>query len=219
MTGIEYRISGGFGQLLEVRGGGSNIMAQSGTMVWMSGMQMTTSGGEGALARAFGGGGYFIARFSPDAGSGAAGFAPRRAGQIIPFELDGSTSLLCERHSFLASSDGVEISVALQKTVRAGLFGGEGFILQKISGRGIVFLSCGGAATEHNLRQGDSISVDPGHVAFFEDRVPYSMEVVPGLKNFLFGGEGLFLARLSGPGRVWTQSYGWRDGADNTAER
>jgi uncharacterized protein (TIGR00266 family) len=202
---IAYRISGDFAQIVEIRPLGGDLLAQTGCMVWMQDATMSVSGG-GGVARVFGGGGYFLSRFKAESGQAKIGLAARKPGVIVPYFLDGGT-LLCERRSFLAAEEGVEIGGTLQRRIGAGVFGGEGFLLQKLSGRGMAFLSCAGGVTEHSLGPEEALLVDPGHVAFFEGGVDYEVTAVPGVRNFFFSGEGLLLARLTGPGKVWTQAY------------
>lgn len=206
-SGIEYRVRGEFAQVLEAKLMGNIVYAQTGRLVWMTGATMTVSSGSGGIGRVFGGGGYFLSSFEGSAPDARIGLSPAKPGDIVPYALDGIGALLCERSSFLAATDGVEVGGTLQRNLGAGVFGGEGLILQKISGRGVAFLSCAGCGTEHRLGSGDTLFADAGHVAFFEDSVSYEVEAVNGVKNFLFGGEGLFLAKLSGPGKVWTQSH------------
>jgi uncharacterized protein (AIM24 family) len=124
----------------------------------------------------------------------------------MDFELAPGESLICQKDSFMVAQDGVKLEIHFRRKLGAGLFGGEGFILQKVTGPGRVFLEVPGDVREYTLEAGQTIRVDPGHIAFFEPTVNYDIERVKGVKNIFFGGEGLFLATLTGPGRVWLQT-------------
>ena len=134
-------------------------------------------------------------------------FAAPYPGKIIPFDLQqhGGT-MICQKDAFLCAAKGISIGIAFQKKVAAGLFGGEGFILQKLEGDGLAFIHAGGSLTTRNLERGETIRLDTGCLVAFEPRVTYDIQSVPGIKTALFGGEGLFHATLTGPGTVWMQS-------------
>ncbi len=134
-------------------------------------------------------------------------FAAPYPGSIVPFDLDQFRGeVLCQKDSFLAAAQGTEIEVAFTKKIGAGLFGGEGFILQRLKGDGMVFVHAGGTVVEKDLAAGESLRVDTGCIVAFATTVDYDIQFVGGFKNALFGGEGLFLARLTGPGKVYLQS-------------
>lgn len=209
-SGIEFSISGDSIQSLEIRLKRSSVFAPAGCMTWMTGATMSVSAvrgvGGGSVSRILGGGGIFLATFDSIEPGARIGLSPDRPGSIVPYLLDGNRTILCERGALLAAEAGVEVGGAIQKNLKAGLFGGEGIFLQAISGVGLAFLSCGGMAIEHSLARGETLLVNPGHVSFFEHSVQYEVEPVNGVKNLIFSGEGLFLAKLSGPGKVWTQA-------------
>jgi uncharacterized protein (AIM24 family) len=133
-------------------------------------------------------------------------FTPEAPGRIMVFELEAGQSLICQKDAFMTAQETVKLEMHFRKRLGAGLFGGEGFILQKVTGPGVVFLEISGDVREYALEAGEVIKVDPGHIALYEPSVDYDISAVRGLKNVLFAGEGLFLATLKGPGKVWLQS-------------
>ena len=188
---------------------GETVTCEAGAMSWMTPtMEMQTSGG--GLGKMFGrmmsGENAFQNHYVARKGEGMIAFASKFPGAIKAFEITPSTPVICQKKSFLACSEGVELSVHFQKKLGAGLFGGEGFVLQRLSGEGLVFLELDGAIQENELQAGEKLIVDTGNVALFESQVSYSAQMVKGFKNILFGGEGLFLTTLTGPGKVWLQT-------------
>lgn len=183
---------------------------ESGAMAWMSpNMRMETSsnGGFGkALGRMFAGEKIFQNIYTAQGGEGLIAFASSFPGSIIPFEIAPGKEMIFQKRAFLAGEMGVQLSVHFNKKVGAGLFGGEGFILQKVSGHGIAFAEMDGHVVQYDLQPGQSIVVDTGNVAAFEPSINMEIQTVPGVKNALFGGEGLFNTVLTGPGRVWLQT-------------
>jgi uncharacterized protein (TIGR00266 family) len=134
-------------------------------------------------------------------------FAGPYPGKIVPFHLDQlGGEIICQKDSFLAAARGIQVGIAFQKKIMAGLFGGEGFILQRLTGQGIAFLHAGGTIVNKELGPGETLRVDTGCVVGFQPSVQYDVQMVGGIKNAVFGGEGLFLTTLTGPGRVWLQS-------------
>jgi uncharacterized protein (AIM24 family) len=133
-------------------------------------------------------------------------FTPEAPGKVLPFTLGAGQSLICQKDSFMCAENAVELEMHFRKRLGTGLFGGEGFILQKVTGPGTVFLEVAGEVREYALQPGQLLKVDPGHIAFYEPTVQYDLTSVKGVVNVLFSGEGLFLATLTGPGRVWLQS-------------
>jgi uncharacterized protein (AIM24 family) len=133
-------------------------------------------------------------------------FTPESPGKILDFELGAGQSLICQKDAFMCAADSVTLEMHFRKRLGAGLFGGEGFILQKVTGPGMVFVEIAGEVREYTLAQGQVMKVDPGHIALYEPTVDYDIQRVKGVKNILFGGEGLFLATLKGPGKIWLQS-------------
>lgn len=210
---IDYKIFGDDLQLVEIElDPGEGVRAEAGTMTYMEdGIEMQTSTGGGifkGLKRAITGESFFITNFlNNGSGKGHAAFAAPYPGKIIAIDLDDfGGQLLCQRDSFLCAAQGVEIEVAFTKKIGAGIFGGEGFILQRLEGDGMTFVHAGGTVIEKDLAQGESLRVDTGCLVAFANTVDYDIQFIGGFTNALFGGEGLFLARLTGPGKVYLQS-------------
>ncbi len=189
---------------------GEAIFTEKGGMAWMSGdikMETSTKGGVlKGLGRRLAGESFFMTTYQCQSGQGLVTFAPEAPGTILPFELAPGQSLICQKDAFMCAQTSVNIEMQFRKKLGAGLFGGEGFILQKITGPGLVFLEIAGEVRDYTLQAGQSMQIDPGHIALFEPTVSYDIQRVKGVKNIFFGGEGLFLARLTGPGKVWLQS-------------
>ena len=188
---------------------GESLFSQTASMAWMSpSIRMDTHTGGGLLAgikRALAGGGIFITEFiAEDAGNIA--FAPRFPGQIVPVTLASGQSLICRKETFLCAEKSVELEIAFQQRLGAGFFAGEGFIMQKVTGPGTVFLDLSGEVIEKVLAPGERLLVHAGHVGMQEPSVQIDIQMMRGFRNVLFGGEGLFLATLTGPGKVWLQS-------------
>lgn len=187
-----------------------SIYTQSGGMAWMSeGIEMQTNarGGFGrSIGRLFSGESIFMATYTSQCPGASITLASSMPGSIKAFRITPGNELIAQKGSFLCATNGVELSVAWAKRVGAGFFGGEGFILQKLSGDGLAFVEIDGSVREYNLAPGETIKVDTGNVALFESSVSYEIQTVKGFKNVLFGGEGLFLTVLKGPGRVWLQT-------------
>lgn len=188
---------------------GESIYTQSGGMTWMTdGISMETNmkGGLGkALGRMLTGESLFMATYTAQRQGAQITFASSFPGSIIPIELNGSREFVCQKDAFLCATPGVRLSASLSK-VKTGFFGGEGFIMQRIGGTGLCFLEIDGTVVAKDLAPGEVIKVDTGNLAAYESSVEYSAETVKGFKNMLFGGEGLFLSVLRGPGRVYLQS-------------
>ncbi len=188
---------------------GEKIISEGGSMSWMSpNMQMETSaGGVGkALGRMFSGEKLFQNIYTAQGGAGKIAFASSFPGSIRAVEITPDKPLIAQKSSFLAAYGNVELSVHFQKKIGAGLFGGEGFIMQKISGTGIAFLEIDGSATEYELAAGEKLIVDTGYLAAADATVTIDVQTVKGVKNVLFGGEGLFNTVLTGPGKITLQS-------------
>lgn len=210
---IDYNIYGDDLQLVEVAlDPGEGVRAEAGTMAYMEdGIEMQTTTGGGlfkGLARVITGESFFITTFLNRGNRRShVAFAAPYPGKIIPLDLGAvGGKFLCQKDSFLCAAQGVEIEVAFTKRIGAGLFGGEGFILQRLSGDGLAFAHAGGTIIEKDLKPGESLRVDTGCLVAFAPSVDYNIQFVGGFKNALFGGEGLFLARLTGPGKVYLQS-------------
>jgi uncharacterized protein (TIGR00266 family) len=210
---IDYQIYGDDLQLVEIElDPKEGVRAEAGTMTYMEdGIQMQTGTGGGifkGLQRAFTGESFFITTFlNTGSGKQRTAFAAPYPGKIIPLSLDdfGGT-VICQKDSFLCAAQGIEIEIAFTKRLGAGIFGGEGFILQRLTGSGMTFVHAGGTVIERDLSAGESLRVDTGCLVAFAESVDYDIKFVGGFTNALFGGEGLFLAKLTGPGKVYLQS-------------
>ncbi len=186
------------------------LCTESGAMSWMSpNMKMMTNSGGGfkkAFGRMFSGESIFINEYTPEGGSGMIAFASTFPGSIIPYEVTEGNAIIVQKRGFLAMEKGLELSVHFNKKLSRGLFGGEGFIMQKISGNGMVFLEIDGHCKEYTLAAGESIIVDTGYLAAMSESCTMQIETVKGFKNVLFGGEGIFNTKITGPGKVYIQS-------------
>lgn len=207
---MEYEIKGGsFPIVICKLQKGETMKNETGAMAFMSSdMKMDTNTGGGllkGLGRALSGDTIFLNFFTAQSDNQEIGFAARTPGKIMPIRLNGSNTIIGQKNAFLAAEDGVNLDIYFRNKLGAGIFGGEGFILQKFTGTGIVFLEIDGEVIEHDLQPGEKLLVDPGHIAAMEESVDFDIERVKGAKNILFG-EGLFFARLQGPGKVWIQT-------------
>lgn len=188
---------------------GEKMINEGGSMSWMSpNMHMETSGGGvgKAIGRMFSGEKIFQNIYTAQNGPGMIAFASSFPGSIKPFEIAPGREIIFQKSAFLAGEASVELSVHFNKKLGAGLFGGEGFILQKVSGSGIAFAEFDGHVMEYNLQPGEQLVVDTGHLAAMDASCTMDIQTVKGVKNVLFGGEGLFLTTITGPGRVWLQT-------------
>ena len=189
---------------------GESMITESGSMVWMSpNMEMQTSGG-GSLGKAFGrmfsGENIFQNIYTAKGGPGLIAFASSFPGSIRAVEITPDRPIICQKSAFLAAERGVELSTFFQKRGMVGFFGGEGFIMQKISGRGIAFIEIDGHAVEYDLKPGQQIIVDTGNLAMADPTCAIDVQTVKGAKNIFFGGEGLFHTVVTGPGRITLQT-------------
>lgn len=220
---IDFEIKGQELQFLEIElDPGESAVAEAGAMVWKDApVQMSTvfgdgRGGEGGfMGKLLGAGKRLVTGESlfttvyTHTGSGKArvAFSAPVPGAILPIKLsEVGGSLVCQKDSFLAAARGVEIGIHFQRRILTGLFGGEGFIMQRLTGDGWVFVQMGGTIVERELKPGEELHVDTGCIAAMTPDVEFDIQTVGGVKSMLFGGEGLFFARLRGPGRVWIQS-------------
>lgn len=188
---------------------GESMITERGSMVWMSAnMRMETkAGGLGkALGRMFGGESLFQNTYTAEGGPGMIAFASSFPGAIRAVEITPNMPVIAQKSAFLAATPGVDLSIHFQKKVGAGFFGGEGFIMQKLSGRGMAFVEIDGELVEYELGPGEQLVVDTGNVAGFTAGVQMDIQAVSGVKNALLGGEGLFNTILTGPGKVWLQT-------------
>ena len=186
------------------------MITERGSMSWMSPnmkMETSTNGGVGkAFGRMFAGEAMFQNRYTAQGGHGMIAFASSFPGSIRAFEIGPGKEYIFQKKAFLAGEAGVNLSVHFHKKVASGLFGGEGFILQKVAGMGTVFAEFDGHVIEYDLQPGQQIIVDSGYLAAMDSTCQMDIQTVPGLKNMVFGGEGLFNTVITGPGHVWLQT-------------
>ncbi len=189
---------------------GEKMITEGGAMSWMSPnmkMETTSNGGLGkALGRAFAGEKMFQNIYTAQGGTGMIAFASSFPGSIRAFEIAPGQDMIFQKSAFLAAEGGVQLSVHFRKKLGSGLFGGEGFIMQKVSGCGIMFAEFDGHVVEYELQPGQQIVIDTGHLAAMTATCNMDIQSVPGMKNMLFGGEGFFNTVITGPGRVWLQT-------------
>ncbi|MGH9007363.1 MAG: TIGR00266 family protein [Acidimicrobiales bacterium] len=211
---MQHQIKGTVLQVLEIElDPGESILSEAGEFSWMTdSVQMTTgmgggAGGKGllgAVKRVAGGSTLLFNTFTAEGAAGMVAFAAKVPGTIFPIEL--TQEYLAHRHGFLAGTPGVQISVALQQTFRGGIFGGEGFLLQRIGGPGQAWIELSGEVVVYDLQPGQVMRVHPGHVGLFQSTVTFEVIRVPGMANRYFGADGHHWVVLTGPGRVWLQS-------------
>lgn len=200
---------------------GEQIFTQSGAMAWMSdGIQMDTNVRGGLMkgfGRMFAGESMFMATYTARRPDATIAFASTVPGEILPIEVGNCGGLICQKGAFLCAEDTVKLDITFTKKLSSGLFGGEGFILQELSGFGLAFLEIDGDMVERHLTPGEILKVDTGNIVAFEPSVRYEIETVKGFGNIMFGGEGLFLTKLTGPGRVIMQTQNIADFAGRIA--
>ena len=207
---MRYHLSGMVMQTVEIDlEPGECVFSQTSCMCWMDpAIAMTTNTGGGFLAglkRSFAGGTLFITDFVAQA-NGIVAFAPRFPGSLMPVQLGAGQSLICRKETFLCAEKSVTLDIAWQRRLGAGFFGGEGFVLQRVTGPGLVVLDLSGEVVERDLAPGQVLLVHAGHVGIMDPSVGFDIQRVKGFRNIVFGGEGLFLATLTGPGHVALQS-------------
>src|SRR5271154_4529278 len=190
------------------------VISEAGELSWMSSsIQMTThtqfGGGGGlfgVLKRVAGGGSLFMTEYRALGMPGELAFATKLPGHIVPVEVSPGHEYMIHRHGFLCATPQIQIGVGFQQSLGAGIFGGDGFLLQRLSGQGMAWLELSGELVVKDLQPGETLRVHPGHVGAFQGSVSFQITTVPGIKNIIFGGDGLFLAALTGPGRIWLQT-------------
>lgn len=206
---MKYEIKGGaFPVVVCELTDGERMITEKGSMVWMTpNMEMeTTGGGIGKMfSKAFSGESMFQNIYTAR-GAGMITFGSSFPGKILPVEIMPGRELIVQKNAFLASEAGVELSIHFNKKLGAGFFGGEGFIMQRLSGTGMAFIEIDGELVEYDLAPGQKMVIDTGNVAGFEPTVSIEIQQVPGLKNKFLGGEGLFNTTLTGPGKIWLQT-------------
>ena len=208
---LKYEIEGGhLPVVICYPEAGQTLCCEGGAMSWMSpNMQMETNSGGGAkkvFGRLLSGESLFMNEYKPQGGSGVIAFASRFPGSIIPYEVKPGQGIIVQKRGFLAMEKGLDVSVYFQQKVSRGLFGGEGFIMQRISGDGLVFLEIDGHCKEYELQAGQSIIVDTGYLAAMSESCTMEVRTIKGAMNIFLGGEGLFHTVVNGPGKVWLQS-------------
>ena len=213
---MENRIVGTTMPVLEVTlQPGESVVAEGGELSWMtSTIQLQTAAGGtagskgvlGAMKRAISGGTFFMTDYSAVGGPGVIAFATKVPGQIKPIQLDGNGQYMVHRGGYLCGVPSVTLEIGFQQKLSAGFFGGEGFILQKVSGTGQAWIELDGEVVEYDLAAGEVLRVHPGHVGMFDGGMAFEIERVKGIKNMLFGADALFLAKLTGPGKVYLQT-------------
>lgn len=213
---MKYEIVGSTMPAVEVTmEAGEAMFTQSGGMAWMTeGITMDTNLKGGlmkGIGRMFAGESLFMATYTAERSGATIAFASTVPGEIVPIDLNQRDGIICQKGAFLCAQPNVNVSVTFTKKFSAGLFGGEGFILQEMSGQGIVFLEIDGDLIEKELAPGEVIKVDTGNVVAFDKSVSYEIETVKGIKNIFLGGEGLFLTKLTGPGKVLLQTQNFNE--------
>ena len=208
---IKYEIEGGsLPVLICYPEAGQTIVTQRGAMSWMSpNMIMDTNTGGGIkkmIGRMFTGESLFMNEYTAMGGDGTIAMAATLPGRIIPFEVTPGHGIVVQKGGFLAMEKGLEMSVFFQKRIGAGFFGGEGFLMQRISGNGMVFVEIDGYCKEYELKEGETIILDTGYLAAMSETCTMDIQSVSGIKNVFLGGEGLFHTRVTGPGKVYVQS-------------
>jgi len=191
-----------------------SIISEAGELSWMSssiGMTTHTQFGGGGglfgvLKRVAGGGSIFMTEYRAVGAAGELAFATKLPGHIVPVEVSQGHEYMIHRHGFLCATPQVQVGVGFQQSLGAGIFGGDGFLLQRLSGQGTAWLELSGELVVRDLQPGETLRVHPGHVGAFQASVSFQITTVPGIKNMIFGGDGIFLAALTGPGRIWLQT-------------
>ena len=207
---MQYELKGGAFPVVVCRlSSGESMITEKGSMVWMTpNMEMTTTGGGGIgkmFSKALTGESMFQNIYTAR-GEGMITFGSSFPGQILPLEVTPGKSFILQKSAFLASEAGVQLSMHINQKLGAGFFGGEGFIMQKLTGNGIAFAEVDGELVEYTLAPGEQLVVDTGYVMGFELSVSMDIQQVKGLKNMVLGGEGLFNTVLTGPGKIWLQT-------------
>jgi uncharacterized protein (AIM24 family) len=193
---------------------GDRIVAEPGEFSWMTAnVQLNTTpmtagakGIWGVLGRALSGGGIFMTEYFVPSGNGLIAFAAKVPGSIMQVDVAPGHEYLIHRHGFLCATEGVQLAMGFQQSLGAGVFGGNGFVLQKLSGIASAWVELGGEIVTYDLQPGETIQVHPGHVGMFESTVNFNITFMRGFANAIFGGDGLFIAHLTGPGKVWLQT-------------
>jgi uncharacterized protein (TIGR00266 family) len=211
---VDARIIGTVLPVLEVAlEPGDRLIAEAGQLSWMTeSIRLHTStrgaagGMFGAVRRALAGAGLFVTEYTASRHPGTVAFAAKLPGQIFPITVQRGVEYLVHRHGFLCATGDVRVALSFQRRLGAGIFGGAGFTLQRVGGSGQAWIELSGEVVQYELAPGETLRVHPGHVGMFDATVGFDITILRGVRNILFGGDGLFLAALTGPGRVWLQS-------------
>ena len=208
---MQYKIYGTtFPSLDIILEAGESVYTETGGMAWMTGdieMKTSTQGSIlKGLARMVAGESLFLTDYTCQRDQGLVTFTPSAPGHILTVELGEGESRICQKDAFLVAQQSVDLAVHYRTKLGAGLFGGEGFVLQKLTGPGLAWVEIAGESRSYTLKEGQTMRVNPGNIAMYDPSVNYDITRIRGVKNMLFGGEGVFLATLTGPGRVWLQS-------------
>jgi uncharacterized protein (TIGR00266 family) len=212
---VEHRILGTTMPVLEMDlQPGESIISEAGELSWMtSSIQMQTStqmggggGVFGAFKRAASGGTLFMTEYRAEGSPGSVAFATKVPGNILSFNVGGGQTYMIHRHGFLCATPGAELTIGFQQSLGAGVFGGAGFRLQKLAGNATAWIELSGELITYDLKPGETLRVHPGHVGMFEQGVSFEITRIKGIKNMIFGSDGIFLAALTGPGKIWLQS-------------
>ena len=214
-TNLVHRIRGTVMPVLEVDlQPGQKVVSEGGELSWMTDtIRMTTStsgagqsGVMGVLKRAVAGGTIFMTQYTAEGTVGTVDFATKMPGEIRPVAIGPGREYMVSRHGFLAGTEDVKLAIGFQQKLGAGVFSGNGFILQRLSGQGVAWIGLSGELIEYRLQPGETIHVHPGHVGIFDATVNFDIQMVKGIKNMLFGADSIFLVRMTGPGIVWLQT-------------
>ena len=214
-AGVVHRVLGTVMPVLQIDlQPGQQVVSPGGEMSWMTqSIQLTTStsgagskGVMGALKRTVAGGGLFLTQYDAAGSPGTISFAAKLPGEIRPVAIAAGREYMVHRHGFLAGTSGVTLNIGFQQKLGAGIFGGSGFILQRVGGQGTVWIALSGELVEYHLAPGENIKVIPGHVGLFDASMRFEIEMVRGVKNLIFGADSIFFASLTGPGMVWLQT-------------
>jgi uncharacterized protein (TIGR00266 family) len=212
---MDHKIIGTTMPVLEINlQNGESIVSEAGELSWMTSAidlqtstQMGGGGGVfGALKRVAGGSTLFMTEYRAGGGPGTVAFATKVPGHILEVQVSPSKNYLVHRHGFLCATQGVELSAGFQRSLGAGIFGGDGFRLQRVGGSCTAWIEMDGEVVTYDLQPGETLRVHPGHVGMFEDTVSFDITRIKGIKNMVFGADGIFLAALTGPGRVYLQT-------------
>jgi len=212
---MKTKITGESLPVLEIGLEGSDtVVAEPGEFSWMTqNVVMNTTpmaagakGLFGVIGRAISGGGIFMTEYTAQGGPGLIAFAAKIPGHIVEVDVQPGAGYMIHRHGFLAATRGIELTMGFQRSLGAGIFGGNGFVLQRISGSATAWVELGGSIVTYDLAPGETLQVHPGHVGMFSDSVNMDVTLIRGIGNLFFGGDGIFVARLTGPGKVWLQT-------------